>query len=632
MCGIVGAVSSFGSITNNVLSRMNIVQSHRGPDSFNQLVSENCEVGLAMSRLAIVDIEGGAQPMASDCRRYTLVFNGQIFNHIDLRAELQSIGVSFKTDSDTELLLNAYILWGVDCLHRFNGFFSFAIHDLFCKKLFIFRDRLGVKPLHYAVINDVFYFGSEVKSLMMVEGFSKEVNRNAVAEYLELGYVLSPNNIFSCVSSINPGSYLEVTYDNDRLDIEEYQWWSLPKHSEFSSVELQDEEFATRLLKDSVRLRLGDETANSLFLSGGIDSGGLAALTREVSNEKSINSYTASFLQGNSEELRLAELISQEKNIKQKVVEIDFVDVMNRLPKIIYHIDQPISDSAVVPTYMLSMAAQPDTKHLLSGVGADEIFLGYGRHHDGLWFDHLFMCLPSILKKLLISIVPIKILKNRLKLNSLSVPERFIERVRIFSAIDIKKLCYGESSVVAKFSAIYSEHESRGKHSALGVLDLLTYLPDNILALTDKVGMAASIEIREPFLDHRVLEYGLFLKDGAKIKNHFRRRGKIILRSIFHKILPQEVFRAKKMGFAGPVGSWCKENGLVSLVAERFRQSSTSASEILDSTAVLDFLEHINLDSISNREANQVWTLLCLEIWVQIFIENIDPEKIELIK
>jgi len=569
MCGISGIFSSSGqTIDSRLIFRMTDTLRHRGPDDRGVYINGN--ISLGMNRLAIIDLSRNAhQPMSNEDGTVRIVFNGEIYNHDLLRDELTAKGHRYKSGSDTESIVHLYEEYGVDCLNKLNGMFAFAIWDSLKERLFIARDRLGIKPLYYTRKDGHFCFASEMKAILCLPYADRQIDFRSMDQYLSYGVVPHPGTIYKNISSLEPGHYLLV----ENSSVTKRRYWSLNEKlngngssadNSVSEAEYIDEIYSR--LKKAVKLRLMSDVPLGVFLSGGIDSSLVTALMSEVSG-RAVQTFSVGFEDGDPDmnELNHCRVISK----RYETDHHEFVQTSNTesiLLKIAGHFDEPFANPTSIPMYHISSLASENVTVALSGVGGDELFCGYPRHLAAQWFQYSQM-IPAALRHAALSAAA-KLRQSPSPYSSFDRFRRFLsleagtdasmyEDLRsIFSTAQKKQLYSGvlkqELSEVGNNELHFIEESFRNAFGETAVnralfTDLMTYLPTDLLTYCDRMSMAASLEMRVPFCDHEFVEFSMSIPLKQKTKQF---QLKYLLKKVASKVLPKEIIYRKKQGFA----------------------------------------------------------------------------------
>lgn len=628
MCGIAGFVRGAGVAhpdDGRILRQMAHLIRRRGPDGEGVFAGPG--VGLAHRRLAVIDLSDAAsQPMTSADRRYVITYNGEIYNHVEVRRELEAAGARFSTSSDTEVILSAFAKWGEEALARLNGMFAFAIWDNLERRLFLARDRIGKKPLHYAQIGGDFLFASEIKSMCAWPAFRRTPNYLAIHHYLSFQYVPAPLTAFDGVFKLDPGS-LAWLRPGSAPQIRQY--WRLPAPQSGgarSAADLAGE--ARSLLDKAVRRRLVSDVPVGAFLSGGIDSSMTTALMA-MAHETPVKTFTIGFNEAAYDERRFARMVAARYGADhhEEVVNEAAADI---LPDLVWHYGEPFADSSAIPTYFLARLARRHVTVALSGDGGDEFFMGYGRYEACLGLEHS----PRVprfardaarlaSKAWPRSLAPGRYAaaaRNRLLRISQPPSARYEPMITYFQNAD------KEDGYAARMRAHLGANSvgmldpyfdaSEGFAAGAAFADIHTYLPGDILTKVDIATMAHGLEARAPFLDVELMEWAARAPSGAKIVNGVL---KSILKDAARDLLPAEVIDRPKMGFGVPIDLWFKD-GFDELAADVLLDGRLEARGIFAGP----FVERMIDDHRSGRRANhyRLWALVMLELWFRMWIDQ----------
>lgn len=632
MCGIHGIVRFDGlSVEAGLLSAMGNVTRHRGPDDEGMHIDGPC--GIAMRRLSIIDLAGGHQPLSNADDTLWLVCNGEIYNFRELRAELQGKGYRFKTGSDCEVLLHLYEAEGDDFVHRLNGMFDFALWDSRRQRLLIGRDRLGVKPLYVLQDAKRLAFATEAKALLALPGVTAELNRNAVAGYLHLGYVAAPDCIFKGVRKLPPATLLAV----ENGEIREWRYWRLPETIEQGVSERDWTDRVRTQLEESVRMQMVSDVPIGAFLSGGVDSSAVVGFMARHSQQP-IRTYAIGFTGGEAEALynelpyarRVAGLFAtQHREIVVKP------DVVSLLPRLLWHMDEPLSDTAFITTFLVSEFARQDVKVILSGVGGDELFGGYRRYLGGHYVER-YRRLPGWLRRtaaIAAGRLPadrhsgllntLRLAKGFLATADMTADARYRSYLQVLDRDTVAGLLL--QADVAGPDSLAQAFASAGQQDELNrmfAVDAETQLPDDLLLLTDKMSMAVSLECRVPLLDHQLVELAASMPASVKVRGG---RLKYMMKAALSDLLPDDILNRKKRGFGTPMGAWLKRE--LAPLLRRLLAPDVVSNRGLFRQPVLDRL-------IVDHEANRfdgtdaLLALMNLEIWSRIYLDQRDPADV----
>jgi len=627
MCGIAGFISKSKDapvIEREIkLDKMCKIITHRGPDEQGTAVEGRAALG--MRRLSIIDIKSGQQPIYNEDGTKLIVFNGEIYNFRELKKELESRGHRFKTNSDTETILHAYEEYGADCLKHLRGMFAFAIWDKTDESLFIARDRVGKKPLFYALTeNGNFVFGSELKVLLTHGEISKEIDYSALDAYLTFGYVPEEFCIFKSVSKLEPGHFL--IYKDGEIKTKKY--WDFD-YSPIVEVKTEAEyiEVLREKLKEAVRIRLISEVPLGAFLSGGVDSSAIVAMMSQIL-ESPVKTFSIGFHEDGFNELKYARIAAKHYNTEHH----EFIvtpELVETIDEIVRHFDEPFADPSSLPTFMLSKMARDYVTVVLSGDGGDELFAGYTRYVTDSKRSGLGKLPRSIRRNLLrplIEVLPHGARgKNFLYNASLDAIDRYIDSISHFGSLKKKALYetgfrknlngnFGKS--VDVFREIAGSVSSENQIDKLLYLDSKTYLPSDILTKVDRMTMAASLEARVPLLDHELIEYVQKIPAQLKLKGFAT---KYIFKKALEGIVPNEILYREKQGFGVPINEWINLQ-LKDRIHETLLEKRTLERGYFETKYIKILLDEHH----KNRRDHSysLWILWMLELWHRQFVDK----------
>ncbi len=653
MCGICGIVNFNRTepVAHDLLERMTSAQAHRGPDDYGYFVENN--VGLGHRRLSIIDLSGGKQPIFNEDGSVVVVFNGEIYNFADLTVDLTSRGHTFKTRSDTETIVHAYEEYGVDCMKDFRGMFAFAIWDRRQKRLLLVRDRVGIKPVYYYKGKRFFVFASEIKSLLQHPDVPREVDPEALDMYLALRYVPGPRTIFRNIFKLQPGHWL--TADETGVKIGKY--WDLkypplplgeagaerrvrassPESLTGSSAALSQrerdyiEEFA-HLFEESVRLRLIAEVPLGVFLSGGLDSSSMLATMSKITGGERVKTFSVGYeISGpgaaeaeESNELLYAREAAAHFGAEHHEFCLTAQDFKNAIPLIVRHLDEPMADPTCIPLYFISKLARNYITVVLSGEGADESMGGYALYRKIAFLEKvrkvagpLAPAFPTLAN------LPFgDRLRGYLRRAGTKLEDHYHGVVKGLSLE--KRLALTGPERVEKSERQLSElfvsyFRNVAGTSALNRMlyaDTKVWLPENLLLKGDKMTMATAVELRVPFLDHKLLEYLARIPDSLKVRGS---QGKWILRQMMGTVLPPSIIHRTKKGFPLPAVSWLRYE-MRDFVRETLLARDSACRKFFDPQAIEEIVTLQEKGKISGFQ--EVWSLLVFESWHKQFIEN----------
>jgi asparagine synthase (glutamine-hydrolysing) len=626
VCGIAGIyeLDRQASVPQELLQSMCDAIVRRGPDDEGYHVDRN--LGLGMRRLSIIDIAGGRQPISNEDGTLTIVFNGEIFNYQPLHEDLVRRGHRFKTHSDTETILHLFEEEGAACLRHLRGMFAFAIWDERNRSLFVARDRLGIKPLHYAFDGARFVFGSEIKSILRVPAVRRTIDWTALDAFFTYGFIPAPRTIYREVRKLRPGYYLQITEHG----ISETQYWDVSFASKLKgSAEALTDEFLTRF-RDSVRMRLLSEVPLGAFLSGGVDSSLVVAIMAEMSRTP-VKTFTIGFggsVGGFLDERPFARDVSERFKTEHHVFEVQ-PTVEEALDAALDAFDEPFADDSVIPTHHICRLARQHVTVALTGLGGDENFAGYERHLGfGLsalgerapFRQMLRVGAPMItrLREQRDGNYRINHLKRFIEASHLPPGERWQRYQAIVPREQREQLYQPDVAREIDFDAVdrmgleyFERCDSSDPLDRALYQDLKFYLPDDILALTDRVGMWHSLELRVPFVDHTLVEFCARLPSSFKLRVS-RGEKKVLLRRACKPLLPPSVLDHRKQGFASPMAMWLR-GSMNSMVEEDLSAAAITRSGILNPSVLAARLsDHRSRRSLNNKH---LFSVLMFERW-----------------
>ncbi|HTW58288.1 MAG TPA: asparagine synthase (glutamine-hydrolyzing) [Terriglobales bacterium] len=625
MCGIAGIVSSSRetNIREAQVREMCDRMIHRGPDDEGIFVDDGA--GLGMRRLSIIDLSGGHQPVFSEDRGAWIVFNGEIYNFFELRAGLENRGHRFRTRSDTEVIIHLYEEMGSECVQELRGMFALAIYDKAKRRLLLARDRLGKKPLHYALLKDKLYFGSEIKSILAVAPELSELNSEALQQFLYFGYVLDPLTAFKGIQKLPPGHLLE--FENGKISVRQY--WDLPRYGTYTPKSEQEclEELEFRLA-EATRIRLISDVPLGVFLSGGIDSSTVVALMARASSGP-VKTFSIGFAKDDFNEAKYARTVADKfgTDHHEMILEPDVVQTVESLTS---SLEEPFGDSSMLPTYYVSQMARRHVTVALSGDGGDEIFAGYERYRiqtDRRIFEHVPQWARRFYREQIFPRTPRNMRGRQFSYNvSLSWQERYVDTLSFVPGFErdtpllsdgfrdlLQKCDDPRNALLQKFA----EAPASDRVSELLYVDTKTYLLGDILTKVDRMSMLNSLEVRSPLLDHKFVEWATGLPVEWKLRG---KKQKYILRKLAERVgVPGEVLDRPKQGFALPLVHWMRnelKNVLMVLLEPRSLQRG-----YFEAGGVQKLMN----DHLQGRRdgSARIWRLLMFELWHRNFLEKL---------
>jgi asparagine synthase (glutamine-hydrolysing) len=623
MCGICGVFDFKGKpVSKDLVERMSSTIRHRGPDGSGFYVCG--EIGLGHRRLSIIDLEGGAQPITNEDNSLHVIFNGEIYNFVELREELVKKGHIFKTHSDTEVILHAYEEWGLCCANHFNGIFAFALWDQKRKHLVLARDHLGVKPLYHLVIGDRFLFGSEIKALLAEPECPREVDLPALSQLFTLRYVPSPKTLFGQIRKLPPAHVMVVSRDG--IHIERYWHWEPRLQGNF------DEEVITEiyqdLIEDAVRLQMRSDVPVGLFLSSGVDSGALLALMSKQTTGP-VHTFTIGFENGEqSNEIKDAQEMARQFGADHTEMIVGPKDYENYYERYLKDLEEPVGNETAAAFYFVSLLASRNVKVALTGQGADEPWAGYHRYL-GARLSEVYSKLPYFLTNCVVRPFIQQFAKNEklrrgaVSLNERDVLTRFVKMYSFYDSemksqlflpwlaehVSVDGLEARESlkhlqADVAKFDPL----------TQMAYIDTRANLPDDLLMVADKTAMTNSLEARVPYLDYRIIEFAETLPTRMKLRGLC---GKYLHKKAMEKWLSREVVYRKKKGFANPIDAWLRAQ-MRRYVGDCLLSENAAVARYFDQ----GYIRRLIRDHESGRQnyLRHIYLLISFELWHQEFI------------
>jgi len=626
VCGIAGIARSDGApVDRQLVERMNEAIRHRGPDDDGFYFSDG--VGLGMRRLSIIDLQSGHQPIHNQDRTAWIVFNGEIYNYRELREQLEKLGHTFYTGSDTEAIVHAYDQYGTDCPKYLRGMFAFAIWDERTKSLFLARDRVGKKPLLYAQLEGELVFGSEFTALLQHPRISRDVDFHALDQYLSFICVPAPLTAYRAIRKLEPGHSL--LWRAGEIKTERY--WQLDFSKKINIGEVEAGERVVELLREAVRVRLMSEVPLGAFLSGGIDSSAVVALMAQESSER-IKTFSIGFDEHDFSELHHARRVAEHVGADHH----EFIvrpDAMEILPTLVEHYGEPFADSSAIPSYYVSKETRAYVTVALNGDGGDECFAGYQRY-AAMSIAQKYANLPRVLRDRVISNViralpgfdahqnPLRKIKRFVAAASLPPVERYLRWVSAFDD-SMKQNLYADgfrhetadSRSAAILEPWFAQANGAGIVDATLLTDTMTYLPNDLLVKMDIASMTVSLEARSPFLDHHLMEFAASLPERLKLR---RLTTKYLLKRVLRKLVPAENLNRAKMGFGVPIGHWFR--GAMQPFLRETLLSEKALGRGLFKPEMVRHLINQHVDARADH-SHRLWSLLMLELWFERFID-----------
>jgi asparagine synthase (glutamine-hydrolysing) len=628
MCGIAGFIDFKNSSTLEVLSKMALAMPHRGPDGqgtyFQQL--QHAQLGLGHRRLSIIDLSHAAdQPMHYDGLH--IIFNGEIYNYNEIRDQLIQKGHQFQTHSDTEVILHAWREWGEQAIEQWHGMFAIALFDERNNELICIRDRAGVKPFYYYWKDDTFLFGSELKSLVAHPAFVKQIDRDAVASYLQYGYIAYPNCIYVNTCKLPPGHFLRLELDSKLLNT--VQYWNVYDHYNKPKlqIDLPDAINETeKILEKSFQYRMVADVPVGVFLSGGYDSTCVTALLQKNSAER-IKTFTIGTTDNKLDEAPFAKQIAEQLGTDHTEYYCTYKEALDIIPGLPYYFDEPFADSSAIPTMLVSRMARQNVRVALSADAGDEIFAGYNRYDYIYRYGRKINALPRPVRQLAVAAMSsisskhIPYLRNQPNFHSRydklkniladPSPSELLKNLnQVFNDKEIEEL-FGDQVTELNTSHNSSElfNMDQDPLAYMMAIDYQTYMVDDILQKVDRATMSVSLEGREPFLDQDIIEWAAQLPSNYK---YYNGQKKYILKQIVHRYIPKEMMERPKMGFGIPVDNWLSHE-LKDLVEEHLSEASLKLHGLFN----VQVVRNVVSDFLNGRKEKhlKVWYLLMFQMW-----------------
>jgi len=624
MCGICGFYSN-NNHDFNIIKKMNNIMEHRGPDGkgiFQEITKNGRHMAFGHRRLAILELSDlGNQPMINEEGNVVVIFNGEIYNYKDISHELKNEGYEIQSNCDTEIVLKAYERWGINCINKFNGMFAIAIYNKNKEEIYLVRDRIGIKPIYYFYDDKNFVFASELKAIMQFPNFKKEINFKSLELYLINQYIPAPYTIFENTYKLEPGNYMKIGKNN--VSVKKY--WSIDEEQILDTkkkyTKKDEEEYIEKLetlIKDAVKSRMISDVPIGSFLSGGVDSSLISAIMQDLS-EKPIKTFTIGFDKKKYNEAEYAKEISQylgTDHYEKYLTEKDLLEVVKNIPK---YYDEPFADNSQLATLILSEVTKEKVTVSLSGDGGDEFYCGYTKYLNATKLKKYSKILNPIGKTLQILGLKERVSKFNRKL-SISLfngtdDYSIINSNNMYTRDIVKNLLKTDFKFGSRYSISDLDLSIEQKYM---LYDIKSFLPDDILVKVDRASMASSLEVRTPFLDHRLVEHSLYkLPHQLKINGEVQ---KYALRKILSKYLPERLFERPKKGFSVPLNSWLKGE-LVDLINCYFSENYIKKQGIFNYTAVQNILKRFKTNE-NIFEAKIIWTILVFQLWFDEYMNS----------
>jgi asparagine synthase (glutamine-hydrolysing) len=633
MCGFAGFIDFNKKSNKSVLHEMVKALNHRGPDDFGIefLDFNDFQIGFCHARLSILDLSvAGHQPMIHKETGNFIVYNGEVYNFKEVRKELiETKGISFNTESDTEVILKAFAIWGMRAVDKFIGMFSFVLFDNQFKKVYFCRDRAGVKPLYYHLTDEIFLFGSELKVFAKHPKFNSDINLDSVASFLQKGWIPAPHSIFKDTFKLMPGHYAVFDLESKSFELEKY--WDIINFFNNKELDISENEAEVeieRLLKSSCEYRMVSDVPVGVFLSGGYDSSAIAAILQSNRSEK-IKTFTIGFEDEQFNEAIHAKKVAEYLGTEHFEYYCNYKEALSLVDDLPFYYDEPFADSSAIPTMLVSKIASQHVKVSLSADGGDELFAGYSRYttkiDDFLKFANLRQPASSLLA------IPLEILEKISRISSEPYYQYKLEKIievlktsnplqkiknriapKHFSNYEMPKImAKGFNQQSSNYDELKQLREDIHYLQAFLAIEFKTTLVDDMLVKVDRATMRFSLEGREPMLDHRLVEFAASLPHHYKVKDGIQKR---LLKNIVHRYIPKNIMDRPKMGFAIPTEKWLKGD-LKSLLYFHLSKGQINKFGILNYEYISELLKRFENGKEVNPE--RLWIILMLQMWLE---------------
>lgn len=614
MCGFLGLMNHHGTMQqNDMWNLLNLIR-HRGPDS-QQVFSVGQENGmLAFARLSIIDIDGGTQPICNEDKKIEVILNGEIYNYVELTRELVAKGHQFYTNSDTEVLVHLYEEYGMDMLSRLRGMFAFALWDDRIQKLYLVRDRIGIKPLYYAKKDGMVAFASEIKPMLRFPFVTKNISERALSSFLSYEYIVAPDTIFEDIQKLEPGHYLVI----GTQDIEEIEYWDCCDVTMSDNTVEAAESAVIDLLRESVRLHMRSDVPIGVFLSGGIDSGLIAALAAKEADQ--IATYTIRFENADFDESEMAQRVADKYNTRHHCFTVSDKQIKEFFPKMMWAFDEPLGDSGILPNYIINeLVSQEGIKVVLTGAGGDELFAGYSYYFQNERESKLASVSPLI-RAIAYLVRGVNPELSRKLIRSISYGNdrylHYIGHKTVWGDGALERLlnCHvKDSNILSK--RFYDRCKNDDMLNKCLYTDIKSYLCDDLLCLADRASMIHSIEGRVPFLDHKLVEYAMGIPGEIKTL-HGNRKG--LLKKIAEHYLPAELVHLPKQGFNAPINRW-SDGEFGRLMIQMLKSERCISRSYWNKK---EFCKYLNRPAALKKDFHKTYLLFTLEMYMRVHVDH----------
>jgi asparagine synthase (glutamine-hydrolysing) len=618
MCAINGFCDFNKHLQKGDIENANRVLQHRGPDDGDAVVFKTIDanIGLGHRRLSILDLSKlGHQPMYSDNSQIVIVLNGEIYNFKEIRNKLQKEGYSFTSNSDTEVIIKAYQHYGIASIEQFIGMFAFVLYDVEKRQIFLVRDRAGVKPLYYYFVDGCLLFASELKAFHQYPIFKKEIEIKAVSLYLSYGYIKEPYSIFKNAYKLSPGHYATLYLDTQQLQLKQY--WNVLDYYNKPTIKIGVEdamEHLENLLTSAFEYRMVSDVPVGVFLSGGYDSSLVTALLQKGSMNK-IKTFTIGFKEDKYNEALYAKKVANYLGTEHNEYYCSTKEAQEIIPTLPYYYDEPFGDSSAIPTILVSRFARQQVTVALSADAGDEIFAGYGRYDQLMKIKKIKKYIPTLLKNIsskILQQLPVngsRYAKLGEILSATTDVEISDSLSRHFTYKQVDALLNDAGKFKERLIDVYNTPLKKDFINTVLAADYKTYLADDILTKVDRATMSVGLEGREPFLDHRIVEWAAQLPSSLKYNNGSK---KFLLKELTHRYIPNEIMDRPKMGFGIPLNKWMKSE-LRPLVLEVISKKNLQRHNLFNEDLVINFRDSYLANS--SNDTSKLWLILMFQLW-----------------
>lgn len=613
MCGFLGLMNHQGIMNREQIWELLRLIHHRGPDSQKVFCVGNEEGILAFARLSIIDLEGGTQPIYNEDQSVAVILNGEIYNYQELTEQLKANGHQFCTSSDTEVIVHLYEEYGIKMLSHLRGMFAIALWDEKKGCLYLVRDRLGIKPLYYAVQEKTVGFASEIKPMLRLPFVSKAVSEKALENFLNYGYVVAPDTIFKDIHKLEPGHYLVI--DSEKIVKKEY--WDCNERYSITEAADQIEQKVIELLEESVKLHMRSDVPVGVFLSGGIDSGLIAAMAAKTTGQ--IETYTIRFDDASFDESEMAAKVAEKYRTKHHCYTVSSSQIKELFPRMMWAFDEPLGDSGILPNYIINeLAAKDGIKVVLTGAGGDELFAGYSYYLENAREQRLRKYAWPI-KKAAHGLKRVYPEISRKLIRSVSYKDNrylhYIGHKTVWGDGVLKRLLNSSVKEPSYTTRRFYDKCNGDDLNKCLYTDIKSYLCDDLLCLADRASMIHSVEGRVPFLDHKLVEYAMDIPDSVKLL-HGSRKG--LLKKVAEQFLPEELIHLPKQGFNAPINTW--SNGEFGNLMMKVLKSERCQNRFYWNTKELN--RYLKKKSVLGKDFHKTYLLFTLEMYMRIHVDN----------